>query len=54
MFTGKGGAVKLNEMLKIQIKVHHQILNEWGAHPILNFKFFLNWLPQPIQGKNLT
>ena len=36
--AGKGGAAKFNELLKIQIKVHHQILNEWGACPILNLK----------------
>ena len=33
-----GGAATLDKSLKIQIKVHHQILNEWGAYPILNLK----------------
>ena len=37
-FTGKGGAVKFNELLKIQIKVHYQILNKWREYPILNLK----------------
>ena len=40
--------------LKNTIEYTNQFLNEWGAYPILNFKNILNWLPQPIQGKNLT